>query len=275
MLAECQAWGDRGSPLDFVSIHEYELSDGAARDVLQVEDDALAMDPARYEALKTGSFESTPDWIPRTDPASSEMYLGNGYVPARASDWMHRLVERGAQDPRYAHFESVLTVWPFDYNRQGITSWTGLMRVDEDGDGTEDRISTIRKAIFNRAELMAHLSRDLDPLPARTLEGIRVAGVRSVAAEGQAFLLFAHDGFDTQSREPVELSATLTVTGVPWPAVTVRRLRVDRDHSSPYRAYLALPEQSLYAPGQLTGLETADELVEDGSAGPPAPDPCG
>ncbi|RMF72995.1 MAG: hypothetical protein D6738_09930, partial [Acidobacteria bacterium] len=270
--AECDAWGGRGSPIDFVSIHEYELSDRAAQDVLQVKDDALAMDPVKYDALKMASFESTPDWIPRTDPAASEMYLGNGYVPAWASDWMHRLVERGAQDPRHAHFESVLTVWPFDYNRQGITSWTGLMRVDDDGDGTEDRISTIRKAIFNWAELMAHLSRELDPLPARTLEGIRVAGVRSVTVDGQALLLFAHDGFDTQSREPVVLSAQVAFTGVPWPAATVRRWRVDRDHSSPYRAYVALPRQDVYSPGQLAELEASDELVEDGQPQDIVPD---
>jgi hypothetical protein len=260
----CAQYGNKGAPLDFVSIHEYELSQRAVQDMLQVKDDALAIDPGFYADLSVDSYEATPDWIPRTDPAAAAMYRGNGYVPAWMADWMHRLVDRAEEDPRYAHHESVLTVWPYDYNGQGITSWTGLMRVDEDGDGTEDRISTIRKAAFNYAEVLAHLSRELDALPARDRQGVRVAGVRSASESEHVVLLFAHDGFDTQSREPAELAVQLTLQSVPWQEVTVRRWRVDRDHSSPYRAFQSLPDKALYAPEDLTELESEDELVLDG-----------
>jgi hypothetical protein len=46
----------------------------------------------------------------------------------------------------------------------------------------------------------------------------------------------------------------------------VRRWRVDRDHSSPYREYLALAKKSLYRPHEIAALEASDDLVEDGPA---------
>ncbi len=264
--ALCAAYGGKGSPLDFVSIHEYERASLAASDIIGVKDDALAIDPAFYENLNVTSFEATPDWIPRPDPAASAIYLGNGFFPAWCADWMQRLVERAETDPRYARHEAVLTVWPFDYNGDGIASVTGLMRVDDDGDGIEDRIETVKKAIFNYIEALAKMSRELDALPAREVAGIRVAGVRSAAADRHVLLVYSHDPQDTESRETVELAASLSLAGVPWSAVTVRRWRVDRDHSSPYRAYRALPEKDLYAPEELRDLLAADDLVEDGPA---------
>jgi xylan 1,4-beta-xylosidase len=260
----CAANANRGTPLDFVSIHEYEQSDQAVADLHNVRADSLAIDAAFFDTLSVDCFECTPDWIPRPDPAAAAIYLGNGYFPSWCADWMQRMVERAESDPRYAIHESGLTVWPFDYNGQGITSFTGLMRVDDDGDGTEDRISTIKKAIFNYIELLASMNRELDALPAQNLAGIRVAGVRSPAADAHRLLLYSHDEQDTESRESAELGVHLDLSSIPWPAATVRRWRVDRDHSSPYREYLQLPEKELYRPADLVGLEGTDDLALDG-----------
>ncbi|MBP7149783.1 MAG: hypothetical protein KBD01_19835 [Acidobacteria bacterium] len=264
--ALCDAFGGKGSPLDFVSIHEYEHTHVAVADMTQIRDDALAMDPAFFDRLNITSFEATPDWIPRPDPASRAMYLGNGFASGWCADWMQRMVARAMTDARYARHESILTVWPFDYNGDGISAVTGLMRVDDDGDGTEDRISTIKKDIFNYVALQAKLGRDLAALPDRDVSGIRLAGVRSVTPRSHAFLLYAYDNQDTESREPAAFAAHLSLTGVPWPVATVRTSRVDRDRSSPYRAYQALPKKNLYRPAELAQLEASDELVE---VGPP------
>lgn len=262
--ALCSAHAGKGSPIDFVSIHEYEPADLSVQDMTQVRDDALAMDPAYYANLNVTCFECTPDWIPRPDPASRAIYLGNGFFPSWCADWMQRMVARAESDLRYARHESVLTVWPFDYNGDGIASVTGLMRVDEDGDGDEDRVATIRKAVFNYLELTAKMNRNLDALPAQTIAGIRFAGVRSPATGSDTVLLYSHDPQDTESRERTAFTAHLALTGVRWPHTTVRRWRVDRDHSSPYRAYQALPKKGLYAPAEIAGLEAADDLVLDG-----------
>lgn len=263
--AICAAHSGRGSPLDFVSIHEYEHAALSAQEITQVRDDALAMDPVAFGSLNVTCFECTPDWIPRPDPASRAMYLGNGFFSTWCADWMQRLVLRAESDARYARHESVLTVWPFDYNRDGISSVTGLMRVDDDGNGTEDRIVTVKKEIFNYVELTSKMNRSLDALPAQTVSGIRIAGVRSPSPTADLLLLYSHDPQDTEAREVTEFTVNLSLSGVRWPNVTVRRWRVDRDHSSPYRAFLALPKKSLYAPAELVDLEATDDLVLDGT----------
>jgi len=263
--ALCTAWAGRGSPIDFVSIHEYEHAALSAQEITQVRDDALAMDAAAFSDLNVTCFECTPDWIPRPDPASRAMYLGNGFFSTWCADWMQRLVQRAESDARYARHESVLTVWPFDYNGDGISSITGLMRVDDDGDGTEDRIVTVKKEIFNYIELTSKMNRNLDALPAQTVSGIRIAGVRSPAATADLLLLYSHDPQDTEAREQTTFTVNLALSGIRWPDTTIRRYRVDRDHSSPYRAYLALPKKSLYAPGELVDLEASNDLVLDGS----------
>lgn len=265
--ALCSAHAGKGSPIDFVSIHEYEHASKAVSDMTRVRDDALAMDPVFYDDLNVTSFENTPDWIPRTDPASRKMYEGNGFFPTWAADWMHRMVARAESDARYARHEAVLTVWPFDYNGSGQTSITGLIRVDDDGDGVEDRIATIKKGIFNYIEMLAHLNRDLDALPARNVEGIRFGGVRSPGADVHRVLVYGHDKYDTESSEPTEFIVRLDLDDVPWANVTVRRWRLDRDHASPYHAFQDLPERAsndVYAPAEIADLEASDDLVEDG-----------
>lgn len=272
MLAErvadiCLEFNGRGSPLDFVSIHEYEHASDVVSSLTAIRDDALAMDPVFYDQLNVTSFENTPDWIPRTDPASRKMFEGNGYFPTWAAEWVQRMVARAESDPRYARHESVLTVWPFDYNGAGQTSITGLIRVDEDGDGTEDRVATIKKGIFNFIEMLAHLNRDLDALSERQIAGIRFGGVRSPEPDVQRFLVYNHDKYDTESVEATTFTAELEITGVPWQNVTVRRWRLDRDHSSPYNAYQSLPERGtgdVYTPGEINDLEATDDLAEYG-----------
>lgn len=266
--ALCTAHGGKGSPLDFVSIHEYQHASKAVADLTRLRDDALAIDPVFFHDLNVTSFENTPDWIPRTDPASREMFEGNGYFPTWAADWMQRMVIRAESDPRYARHEAVVTVWPMDYNGNGQSSVTGLIRVDDDGDGTEDRVATIRKGFFNYIELLAHMSRDLDALPAQDVEGIRFAGVRSPSAGAHRLLLYSHDKYDTESAEEAAFSFRLQLTGVPWENVTVQRYRLDRDHSSPFHAYQALPVRGgddVYLPSEIADLEQQDDLVQDGA----------
>ncbi len=262
--AICAAYGGKGSPIDFVSMHEYRHASDSVSDMNYIRDTAIAMDSTYYENLNVTCFECTPDWIPRPDPAAGKMYEGNGYFPTWCGDWMQRMVARAETDTRYARHETVLTVWPFDYNGQGISSITGLIRMDDDGDGTEDRIATIKKGIFNYIELLAHMNRDLDTLPAQDIEGIRFAGVRSPAPDVHKILLYNHDKYDTESSEETEFIAQLSLTGIPWTAAKINRWRVDRDHSSPYHAYQALPEKSLYAAEDIVALEESDDLVEDG-----------
>jgi beta-xylosidase len=262
--AICAAHGGKGSPIDFASMHEYRHSSDSVSDMNYIRDQALAMDPTYYEDLNVTCFECTPDWIPRIDPASGKMYEGNGFFPTWCADWMQRMVARAESDNRYARHETVLTVWPFDYNGQGLSSITGLIQMDDDGDGTEDRIATIKKGIFNYIELLAHMNRDLDALPAQNIEGIRFAGVRSPSPDLHRILLYNHDKYDTESSEETEFTAQLSLSGIPWTAVKINRWRVDRDHSSPYHAYQDLPAKSLYAPEDIVALEESDDLVEDG-----------
>ncbi|MDH3593138.1 MAG: thrombospondin type 3 repeat-containing protein, partial [Planctomycetota bacterium] len=265
--ALCTAHAGRGSPLDFVSIHEYDHASVAVNSMTVIRDDALAMDPVFYDDLNVTSFENTPDWIPRTDFASHLMFEGNGYFPTWSADWMHRMVARAESDVRYARHEAVLTVWPMDYNGAGQTSITGLLRVDDDADLVEDRIVTIKKGIFNYIEMLAHLNRDLDALPAQTVEGIRFGVVRSPDTDVHRWIVYNHDKYDTEAVEPTEFTARFDVTAVPWENVTVRRWRLDRDHSSPYQAYQALPVRGtndVYTPAEVAPLEASDDLVEDG-----------
>ena len=261
--AICAAHAGEGSPIDFVSIHEYRLAKDAVADLNRVRADALDVDSDYYHDLNVTCFECTPDWIPRHDPVSGRMYEGNGYFPTWCADWMQRLVAKAETDPRYARHESVLTVWPFDYNGQGLSSITGLIRVDEDGDGREDRVATIKKGIFNYIELLAHLNRELAALPVVDAEGVRISGVRSVG-DTHNILLYSHDLYDTESAEEQEFTIRMQLRGIPWNSCRIRRWRVDRDHSSPYHAYQALPEQSVYSPAQVRPLAESDDLVLDG-----------
>ncbi len=263
----CGEYSGKGSPLDFVSMHEYRHASEAVEDMTWLRDKALAIDPDYYDSLNVTSFECTPDWIPRPDPASGRIYEGNGYFPTWCADWIGRMIIEAEADPRYARHEAVLTVWPFDYNGQGLSSVTGLIRVDDNGDGEEDRIVTIRKGIFNFIELLAHMNRNLDALQPQSIEGIRFGGFRSVAPERHGILLYSHDKYDTESSEETEFTVQLSLDRIPWSAVTVRRWRVDRDHSSPYHAYQALPVKPVYDPEDVVQLQETDDLVEDA---PPA-----
>ncbi len=262
--AQCDAWGGRGVPLDYVSLHEYETSAQGVQDLLEVRDDALAIDPLFFDALSVDSFESGPDWVPHTDPASRAIHIGDGYFPSWCADWSARLIERAWSDARYARHHAVLTVWPFDYDAQGIQSVTGLFHVDDDGDGTADRIATVRKDVFNLLEVQARMTRDLVPLPAQTRAGVRAGGWLSPGPAAQRVLLYAHDGNDTGSEEAAPLTARVTLTGLPWRRVTVNRWRFDRD-TGPYAAWRALPQKSLYRPAEIAALEAADDVVLDGA----------
>lgn len=274
--ALCDAHGGRGVPLDYVSEHEYETAAQGVQDLTDVRDDALAIDPAFFDALSVDSFESGPDWVPHTDPASRAIHIGDGYFPAWCADWSARLIERAWTDARYARHHAVLTIWPFDYDAQGIQSVTGLFHVDDDGDGTVDRVATVRKDVFNMLEVQARMPHDVVPLPAQTRAGVRVGGWlgpragpgpgpgAAPSAAAERVLLYAHDSSDTASEEPAPLTARVTLTGLPWTRVTVNRWRFDRG-TGLYAAWRALPRKSSYRPAELAALEAADDVVPDGA----------
>src|SRR5262249_3721352 len=71
----------RGSPCDFVSLHEYKHAAFAVDQLAWARRTALAIDPQFFAALRVVAFESAPDWNPTRDPATRSMYFGNGYLP--------------------------------------------------------------------------------------------------------------------------------------------------------------------------------------------------
>ena len=262
--------GGLGAPLDFVSVHEFAASADIASEVAQVRLDATGIDAPGFATLDVHALEASPERSVRTDPAARRVFLGSGFFPSWAADLTQRLVEAGASNPALRGHRSAVFVWPDDVNAEGRSSVTGQMRVDDDGDGKQDRIATIRKDIFNALELSARMQGRFEALPERIVGGMRLSGVRSASVPGPAakhwIQIQSHDPLDTESRETATVTVQLTLSSVPWRGVRIRRWRVDRTHSNPLAAWEALPRKALYGPGETAALEAADELVEDGPA---------
>ena len=260
----CSDHANEGCPLDFLSVHTYDDAAGAAETIRLARNRALALDPAGYADLLVSSHETTPDWVPRRDPASRVMYRWGAYLPAWGGDYFRRLLDEAVADPRKAGGESVLTAWPFNYNFEGLTSLAGLMRIDEDGNGTQDRVEAVRTPFFHFAALAARMSHDLRSIPAVQDAGVVFAGWRSVEPAADRLLLYAHDPKDTGCAETGGWDATLRLRNLRFPVVEVVEYRIDRNHP----AKLALdalplkdPSTGLYSPAEVAPLLAAHAIA--------------
>jgi hypothetical protein len=260
----CRTHANEGCPLDFLSVHTYNHAAAAAETIRRARNVSLALDPVWYDHLFVNSHETTPDWMPRRDPASAEMYRWGGFLPAWGGDYFRRLLDDGLADPRKARGESVITVWPFNYNFQGYTSIAGQMRIDDNGDGLQDRVEPVRTPFFLFNQLMSGMSHDLRPVPAAADAGVVMAGWRSVEPAADRILLYAHDPLDTGCAETGGWDVSLRLTLLRFPVVEVTEYRIDRDHPAKValdRLPLKDPTTGLYSPAEVADLLAAAVLA--------------
>ncbi len=267
VAAPCAANANKGTPLDFISVHTYDHADAAAADLQRTHGQARAMDPTTFDRLAVNSHETTPDWIPRRDPDSRDGYRWGGFVSSWGADYFRRMLEPAMTDPRRARGEALMTVWPFNYNVEGVASIAGQLRIDVDGDGTQDRVDAVKSPFWLFAEAAARMSHDVAPIPARVDAGVVLSGWRSTGAVPDRMedriLLYAHDKFDTGTNERGGWDVQLELSNVRFPLVEVREYRIDRDH--PARAALAaLPPRTstgLHRPAEVAAFEAAADLL--------------
>jgi hypothetical protein len=257
--ALCRDHSGKGSPCDFVSIHSYNRSELMAAKLIRAKEVALEIDPEYYQGLWVNSHEACPDWMPPPDEAAADSYLGNGYFPTWCADVVHRQLRQAAKDPRYAHGETILTVWPPPANFTGLNAVTRALHQDDDGDGRADRTLTVPMPIFHVLGLLSDMGDRYWVLPEQPVGGHRVAGFASRDEQGTVrVLLYSHNAQDTQSRSEAVFDVVLALDGLggSGPA-RIREYRFDRDHNSLFRVARALRDGA--APG---GKVDAARLTE-------------
>jgi hypothetical protein len=263
LAAHCAAYADRGAPIDLISVHAYKRAAEVAATLNSARHWALSLDGPFFAGLSVNSHETTPDWMPGRDPGSREMYRWGGYFSSWGADVFRRLLDEAVADPRRRAGEVTLTVWPFNTNFAGYASIAGQLRIDADGDGTEDRVDAVPVPFFHMAHLAARMSHDVAPLAAAEDAGARLSGWRSVEPDADLVLLYAHDADDAPGDERGGWDVTLVLTNLRFPLVEVTEYRIDRDH--PARAELeALPvrgDNGLYRPEEVAALEAAAQLA--------------
>lgn len=262
VAALCAANGNKGTPLDFISVHSYDHADAAAADLQRTHQKARSLDPALFANLPVNSHETTPDWMPRRDPDSRDGYRWGMFVSSWGAEYFRRMLDGAMADPRRARGEALMTAWPFNYNFEGLAGIAGQLRIDENGDGTEDRVDAVKTPFWLFAELAARMSHQVASLTTRQDAGMFLSGWRSVGPAGDQILLYAHDKFDTGTNERGGWDVSLELTNSRFPLVEVREYRIDREH--PARAALAaLPARSsteLYRPFEVAEFEAAADL---------------
>ncbi len=261
--AICTANANLGCPLDYLSLHSYGHAASAAALIDGVKTRARAIDPVLYARLLVHSHETTPDWIPRRDPASREIYRWGGFFQSWGADYFRRLLTAAQADPARAGGQSTITIWPFNYNFEGIASVAGQMRVDADGDGTQDRIEAVALPFLRFAELSGRMGHDLAPLATVIDAGASLSGWRAADSDGDRVLLYAHDPRDVGSDETGGWDVSVQLSGLRYGEVDVIEWRIDGDHGA--RSALAnLPQRGstgLYTPAEVAPLLAADDLV--------------
>nr|MCU0224915.1 hypothetical protein [Acidobacteriota bacterium] len=267
VAAICSANDNKGTPLDFISVHSYDHADAAAADLQRTHQQARAIDAVTFDRLAVNSHETTPDWIPRRDPDSREGYRWGTFASAWGADYFRRMLEPAMADPRKARGEALMTVWPFNYNFEGVASIAGQLRIDQDGDGSEDRVDAVKTPFWLFAEVAARMSHDVASILPRQDAGVVLSGWRSVGPADDRILLYAHDKFDTGSSERGGWDVQLELSGLRFPLVEVREYRIDPAH--PARAALAaLPRRTstqLYRPFEVEAFEALADLRQEGT----------
>lgn len=258
----CTAYGGYGCPLDYVSMHTYAPAATAASRINATHGYALSIDPTFYAGLQVDSHETTPDWVGCRDPGWTPVYGWGGFFPTWGADYFRRLLDSAMADPRKAGGKATLTAWPFNYNFAGTASIAGFMRVDDNGDGVQDRVEAVADSFFRFAELAGRMSSTVASIPSSSDAGDAIGGWRSVEGEADRVLLYAHDPYDIESRETGGWNVTLQLANERFPSVAVTEYRIDRDHGAA-SALAALPDRGqngLYAPSELTDL-LADSVL--------------
>lgn len=232
----CLAHQGKGTPCDFVSVHSYNRSEMTAAKLARAKEIALEIDPEYYARLWVNSHETCPDWAPPPDPAAADSYLGNGYFPTWCADVARRQLQRAEEDPRFAFGETILTFWPWpNSNFGGANACTRVIRVDDDGDGLEDRTVTITMPIFHFIDLLTGMGDDCLVMPEQVAGSHVLSGFASPTDDELRVLLYTHHALDVQSRSGAEFDFTVKMAGLRWPRVAVREYRFDKDHNSYFR----------------------------------------
>lgn len=260
----CQDHQGQGCPFDFYSIHPYRHADDAAALIREAWDTVDAIDPAHLDDFRVHAHETGPEWRGRKDPAAEAVFAASGFFSTWGADYFDRILADAMIDPRRAGGEATPTTWPFNENLQrGLASIAGVMRVDEDGDGTQDAAAAVGNMFFRFVELTSWMSHELAHVGVMQDAGTRVGGWRSVEDHGHRFLLFAHDELDPGDHERLGWTVTLDLAGLEYDEMEVTEYRLDRDHGI-RAAFAALPKRGdagVYTLDELDDLLAADTLV--------------
>lgn len=251
----CGAHDGRGSPFDFLSIHTYNDAEMAADKLIHAKEVALEIDPDYFETLPVVNHETVPGWRRITDPGAAELYLGNGYFPTWGAHLMARLLQQGAEDPRYAHGgESPLMAWP--NVRQNFSTLNDLVRRIrlEDGD------AVIPSPMFHFVNLLSTMRDEFRIIEPQRIGGHAVAGFTSMNDDELRILVYSHHIEDTQSRSNAAFAMTLTLANPPWAAAEVAEHRFDRQHNTYHSVILELREDSDHTGRERDRRLTASQL---------------
>ena len=229
----CRANAGRGAPCDFVSVHSYNTSELMFRKLKRAKQMALEIDADFYTRLWVNSHESCPEWAGPPDPAFGDSYLGNGYFPTWCADVARRQLQQATNDSRYAYGESILTFWPWpNSDVGGGNAATRVFRIDEDGDGKQDREESIAMPILHFLGQLSQMGDSFWVFPEHKAGGHVVSGFASRESDRLRVLLYSHDAVDTESRSEQSFEATVPVEGLAPGTYTVTEYRFDKGHNS-------------------------------------------
>ena len=260
----------RGSPCDFVSLHEYKHAGFAIEQLKWARRTALSIDPDFFERLAVVSFETDPDWNPTRDPATRAMFLGNGFWPAWAADWTRRAIAAAFADPAFARHEALLTVWPLDRNLSGIPTLSTLLD-ERRADGLTRRV-TIPKDVLHFLACLGWMGTDyflLEPAaarrdgadaPAEAAGGPELFGFGSHAGDELSLLIGAHAPLDPENRDAHLRRVELSLDHVPFERGVLDCYALDADHATIWplvRDRLFDPPRHSFTPAEIEALQRA------------------
>ncbi len=256
----CKTNNGKGSPCDYISIHQYTKSNAMAESIIKAKELALKIDAAFYEKLYVNSFECCPGWYPLPDPAQRAIYKGNGYFPAWTANVIQKLIAKACQDKKYAFGETLFTVWPVDYNCGGMTSVTALFMIDDNDDKKMDRILTVKKPIFNFIELFGMMSHDYFAIPDTKVCGNVISGFGSKKENSRQLMLYCHNENDIETRTDRGFQIKLEMKNIPWGEVTVEQFKIDKHNNSVFPAVMKLSKKDFYKEQEILHLTELDDL---------------